>query len=45
MWLLIMVLSAENNNWFFIIGLNDEQNLSFKAIFENDLYLEQVTYK
>ena len=41
-----MVLSAENNNClFFIIVLNDEGNLSFKAIFENDLYLEQFTYK
>ena len=27
-----MVISAENNNWFFIIGMNDEGNLSFKAI-------------
>ena len=26
-------------------ALNDEGNLSFKAIFANDLYLEQVNYK
>ena len=45
MWLLIMALSAENNNCFFIIDLNDEGNLRFKAIFQNDLYLEQVNYK
>ena len=38
-------MSAENNNCFFIIGMNDEGNLSFKAIFKNDLYLEQVDYK
>ena len=25
--------------------LNYEGNLSFKAIFENDLYLEQANYK
>ena len=29
----------------FLIGLNNEGHLSFKAIFENDLYLEQVNYK
>ena len=45
MWLLIMVLSAENNDWFFIIDQNDEGNLRFKAIFQYDLYLEQVKYK
>ena len=42
---MIMVLSAEINNWFFIIDLNDEGNLRFTAIFQNDLYLEQVNYK
>ena len=26
----------------FLFGLNNEGNFSFKAIFENDLYLEQV---
>ena len=39
-------MSAETNNCiFFIIDMNDEGNLSFKAIFQNDLYLEQVNYK
>ena len=44
-WFLIMVMSAETNNLFFIICMNDEGNLRFKAIFQNDLYLEQVNYK
>ena len=38
-------MSAETNNWFFIIDMHDEGNLSLKAIFQNDLYLEQVNYK
>ena len=28
----------------FLFWVNDEGHLSFKAIFENDLYLEHVNY-
>ena len=38
-----MVMSATNNNIFFIIGLNDEG--VFRQFSENDLYLEQDNYQ